>query len=528
MKYDTLTSHISDFKRDDLIIQLSYLAWKAFDLDDIPDSERENFTMVQCFAPRVIAISGALGNNFAAKIPDNLDALNVCKLVVEVDDGVGDPELLEEEKKFTAEALQKSKALQNLGFNETHTLPVIPLLFLQRMMGSQIVPQASRLAPFFRSWEILKNLNQVTGGRVASVLIKILGLEAIDAYRSTFALFSMINGREQDFGRAFINIRKSNIQYNVENLYQISHHTLELVASRLSQPLGLLKDWHDEVMKVHPHYRTFYPLPFYERPLVTSDSLQTEVIGLSSEGTFMCPSPLLFMQGMSTFVFRLLIENKHHFDQNILTDMGHALESYLERTLANIFPTGQIIRVQDDTSRNADFIIELEEYILIIECKRNIDSSLSRTMAIGKHQVETWERIMSALVQCSNTKKNLHKWTPNTTKPILCVVLTESMPTGQEAFFAYIAQTCGALKQLEIEQFELLSIEDFEYQFTICDTTDVMEGVFKNWANYRDNTFINSFVPLSHLKLNPKYRPYRHLDKTFKELFPNLPNPFME
>lgn len=522
MNYQKYVQHISGYQRDSLILQLCNLAWRAFEKTASTDIELQDKTLIECFSPRSVAIAAVFAQNIASnKDPEGFEAFTTAKLMIEIDESVVDQAFLDTEKRTVSNFLKKSKILRQYGFSDEIILPVVPFTILQRITNSQNVIQSSDFSNFIRSWELYKNLNNIYSGNLSEKVNKILGQYPIEAYRSIFAIFSKLNKTESNILKPLFSIGDLD---KLDEL-NISPDTLKLTATRLSQKLSDLKDWHAKVEQLPDVLKKYYPLPFFERPLIHAGEL--DILTGDKTHIYLCPSPRMLIHGMSTFVFRLIADNKHLFKpRNILTDFGTSIELYLTSILPALFPQGKIHRIDDRSSKNADFIIELDNFILIIECKRNIDSSIGRTVVYGEDLINTWERILGALIQCSTTNCNKIQWVSRNNKEVICFILTDSVISGQEAIFSYIATKCGAVAKLGLSHYEIMSLNDFEKIFSASNAEEALNACVKNWKKYRDNFYINNFVPLSNSEIVSRNKPFAHLKTTFKELFPQLKNPF--
>lgn len=98
MNYEQYKQRIRRFTRDDLMIQSSFLSWKAWEIETVPERERMDRVLVRAYAPRVFAISAATGTNFKRAVPGGTNTRDLCKLHLEIADTVSNRQFLAEEK----------------------------------------------------------------------------------------------------------------------------------------------------------------------------------------------------------------------------------------------------------------------------------------------------------------------------------------------------------------------------------------------------------------------------------------------
>ncbi len=529
MRYDSYLNAIESFVRDDVLTQASFLAWKAWAHDEkVPEHEKMNHLFVKAYTPRVFAISAAIGHRFARRQPAGEDVLNLCKGFIEVDDTVSDQSFVAQEKEETIRLARAAKTLGKYKLDESALRFVSLTSFLQRLMCSQWSSQAYGLGHVFRRSLIYRELLKLKPRLSLEIHLREgLRQEEDAALRAGIALFTMLRMKDKpDFGWAFLNVNSSTIQSEISEKYGITHETLKLMAANLTTTFDEMQEWHLESQKVHELYRKYYPLPFYARPFLDAHDISGPFVRKPSDTFIVCPSPELLLAGMST-LFVELLSKKSDRVKGILSFLGDAAEEYLATILPSFFEPSRITRLEKDPHRKtADFIIELDEAFLVVECKRSVNNRLGRTMFTPSTQVKVWEKLTDALEQCSSTIKS-HSSLSNPIKPIICLIVADDDVLTEDGTFAIVVEASGVLKELGIQHFELVSLDVFERLFGQRDHSEIVRLSLEKWARFREHPNISTFHSLNFSKFK-SFRPYNfpHLGQAFDKLLPESANPF--
>ena len=503
MKYSGYVDAIGRFTRDDVLVQASYLAWKAWaENRKIPEQERANHLYVRSYTPRVFAISAAVGHRFAMRRPADNDVLNLCRGFIEVEDNVSDPEFVAREKEQTLQATKVNKVLKDFKLDEGALRFASVTTFLQRLMCSQWSARAIGLSHVIRRSLIYRELLLLKPAiDLGSQVREGLGQEESAALRAGIALFTMLRTKNPDFGWAFLNTDSSTVQADVSEKWGITHQTLKLMSTNLTTTISEVKTWHSEALQVEAPYQKYFPLPFYRKPLVDAHEIDGPIRRKESDTFIVCPSPEMLLAGISTLFVDLLSKRSSEI-KGILSFLGEAAEEYLSKVLPSFFEPSRITRLEKDPSRRiADFIVELDDAFLVVECKRSVNNRFGRTMFTPETQVKVWERLTDALIQCSSTIQT-YPSLANATKPVICLIVADDDVLTEDGTFAIITEVSGVLDELGIQQFELVSIDVFERVFGQRDHSDIVRASTEKWARFRQHPSIQTFHSLSFSKFS--------------------------
>jgi hypothetical protein len=528
MLYDAWKQKIRRFLRDDILVQSSFLNWKAWESDNLSKQQAIDKLYIEAYAPRVFAVSAATGAPRFRSAPEGTTILDLCRSVLEIRENVSDLQFIAEEKTKYVDACAQSQILARYHIDPDVIQFAAPASFLLRTLRAQWDSKSFSMRHIVRSWLIYQKLDRISAGSSEACVERLLRLSAVDAFRSSIALFSMIHGKDLNFAKAFISISTSNFEEGIRERFGIDADTVRLVASRLSLNLAELKAWHEQVLMVPEVYRKHYPLPFYTHPLLDASEIEAPFDVTARDSFYVCPCPYMMLAGSASFIFRLLAENEDIYrPRDIHVDLGHATEMYLADVLPQIFEANRITRINNPAIRNADFLIELDDVVLAVECKKTIGTRIGRTVIAPEDQVKVWEKLTDALEQCASTKQNLTGVSRE--KPFIPIIVADENILGEDGLFALVAETSGMLAQMGIERFEVLSIDQFERIFSTCDHAAVCETSIKKWDEFRLNRSLANFSSLARMNIKKAESgvAFPQLEEAFSQLFANLTNPFV-
>lgn len=94
--------------------------------------------------------------------------------------------------------------------------------------------------------------------------------------------------------------------------------------------------------------------------------------------------------------------------------------------------------------------------------------------------------------------------------------------------YALVAETSGILEKLNIEQFELVSLDSFESIFVQNNHDDIVDKCLKKWIEFRQKNSLSTYVPLKQMNFvrRPDAAGFPHLRQAFDKFFPTFKNPF--
>lgn len=210
---------------------------------------------------------------------------------------------------------------------------------------------------------------------------------------------------------------------------------------------------------------------------------------------------------------------------NMKSIIGSAYETYIKMVLNSIF-TGRNATISKPIQKkkcNADFIIETENAIWVIECKKSIGGVRIRTTASPKDMIDAWERMLEGITQCSGTKVEIESFNKNANKPIIAIVVVADDIIAEGVIFQRMAHESGILSYLKLPYLEILSLDAFERAFVMMEEKDLAEAVMFKWQKIHQGEskmFLCDILDIAPFK-DQKYIPceFPHLTHYNEEIF---------
>ncbi len=200
---------------------------------------------------------------------------------------------------------------------------------------------------------------------------------------------------------------------------------------------------------------------------------------------------LLFYQYNQSLLKNAIGEDeKNNIEKDIKTvndQIGKAYESYINDCLDHYFKKGKskyydleneerrkiVLKKYDNNTSRADFLIETDNYIFVIECKNSIGlrDPFYKSYIHPKEPhplFSTWNRLTGSFNQCFKTEKNLSETFLNKKKKIFYMVVVNEMVIAEPAVFGmcvYYAKDPLFISNLNLTfgKFSMVSLPVFDY-----------------------------------------------------------------
>lgn len=224
---------------------------------------------------------------------------------------------------------------------------------------------------------------------------------------------------------------------------------------------------------------------------------------------FISPSPYIFFFSTS-WLFWVLINNKKL--SNLDNEIGRAVSRYIERLVLHFSNQNQFIKSiknidnypkdiqksKSNTIKHADFLVETENYVFIIECKNSLGlrAPYDSTKKDGLEIIKRWDRISGAFKQCAVSQKTYgqeyaHKKVFNlivVNETVSAQIITWSMYAYYTDFLQEIGLKWGQIACVSFAQFEnLVSTNSLEFFALNCEQQSEKLKLKKNEdINYHD------------------------------------------
>lgn len=525
MRYDDYVQKIRAFKQYDTLLCVTEALWKAWQHEDekLSETQKKELLLVRAYAPRILCIAAATGNNHRNVSPHLKNILDLSRLHLEVDESISDKAFIGTEVDAVAEEISKTPLAK-------YTIPKdlirvsVSTLFLQRLLRSQWDAAAYSMRHVFRGWMIYQHLDQRTGGKAGKAVRTLFNQTPVDAIRSAFCTFTMASDTNE--GKKFqgiFDLNRSNVESDLESRFSIDRETIRQLAVKLSKSVESYREWHDaDVLSLPEVYRKYAPLPLYRSPVIPAEEIWTGKPRGSIENIFLCPSPHIHLASLSDLFVRELLANPQLIEGvNLSSELGYAGEDYLEEALPVIMPDGKIIRLRAGKEKAADFVVECDEAIFVIEAKKCLGGAEAKTISRPIEAVSIWCRLLESYEQCSATiqrdlKSQMGK------KPIIALVVVNDTILGEQGIFDLIAHHAGIHKSLGLEHVEVLSLDQLERTFQNGTTGAITDAIVAKWKAARENPVMGKFYSLAVERRGREPLKLSHLEGAFDAVFPGL------
>jgi hypothetical protein len=525
MKYQEYVQKIRRYKRAALLCTVTEACWKAWALEDadLTEKQKQEILLVRAYAPRVFCISAARGNDYRTAEPFLKDILNLSRQQLDIDDSISDQEFLRLEAEALLSAIAKTDHLGRYKLDDEAVKFATRVLFIQRLLRSQWDIPSYSLRHFMRAWQIYKKLNRRLSGKPGQIIRKIFNQDDIHAIRSAFGIYILAANPDNKTTYGLINVDRARVEDGIEEKFSIDKETIRLVANRISLDFPQYREWHETVLCRPEYYKKYAPLPLYQAPLLMAEEIFETHITRDVESLYLCPSPHLLFGCLSELFIRDLRSNQQMLPGiNLSSELGYAIEDYLQEVLPVLFPNAKIEKVDDSTKgQKADFIIETHDAVFVIESKKALGSAEARMIAGPDSVANVWNRLTESYEQCSSTIKEF-KLRGDGSKPVIAIVVVQDAILGEQGVFDLVAHHSGIHDSLAIKQIEVMSLDSFERAFQFGSPSDVAAAILKKWERARQSPTMDNFYSLSVERRSEQDVRLTHIEASFDELFPGI------
>lgn len=521
MSYHQFTQKIRKYRRDELIFTCAQQCWQAWDKRNLEfDPHFADTKLLNSLTPRIFSISAAVGSNFNRSAVEGETLSRLLRNLI----SIKDPELSKRNAitidKYV-ELVNKSKILKDLGLTRQQLELADVFSIIQRLSRPQLENQNNSFADAMRGLLIFKETDTLSKGLLTEIVKSRINLSPEDFYKAALTVFTLINEQSKEVP-GLLRLDDSVKIEELQRRFGISIDTLKLASSRMSLSYEDLKRWHGGVEKKNSNSPQNYPLPLFDHPLYFIGENEFSFLpnSKSTHLHYLAPSPNLFLGSLRTSLLRTVAAHKDALGTfNLLSKIGEAIESYLNNySLKSLFPEAQVTCVSKSSKKEADFIVEFDEFILIIESKRSINDALARNLAEPSDVVLSWERMLGAFSQCASTRNDLRS-----TKTIINLVLCEEEVLDDANYFLGILDETSFLMDNNIQYTTVMSLAEFENHFYQKNATEVLQFIKTNWDKYRSTRNKASFITDANSEIpNHSVRRITHLDSLFQELFSEI------
>ena len=510
IQYQDYVQQIRAFSRSSMIYsstETSWSIWKRLLDNRLKTDEKPEEIIVKAHVPRIFSISVATGNNHREKLATLGDIVKLSHNYLGVFESINNKKIIESETQDILKYLEESKFIPYPSTDHLKEIAhaTVGGLFLQRTFRSQWDSSSYSIHHVPRLWRIFQLLDSQLDGVPTQIARKIFGMDPIHTVRSAFGLYTMAD-QSKPLGIVDLSIKSCDPEI-IEKL-NIDMETLKLIARKISADSSKFRAWHDTLKIIPKHYRKYAPIPLYDSPLYWE-----------KENEFICPSPDIFIASISDIIFREFRSNPGLFPNiDISVEIGNAFHEYVAEILPHLFPLAKINDWSKLTHsrKNADFVVETDQEIFVIEAKRSIGGTTAKTICSPKDVVFVWERLFQSFQQCAETIKEIRKQGIST-KTIFSFVVVESSVLGDAELFCFYAHHVGILKELGLESIEVLSIEHFERLIISSSIEEIKNKILEKWKQINENPVMKNFYFIRTSNIEKITLPF--LDDCFKSLF---------
>lgn len=498
VNYEDFVKKIEAFEQTSILMSTLRQCWDLFD----KDKKNYRLTPAAIFS-RIFAIAMATESNSDKKItPDELEALSEDYYFIEsgcsydpnslstndpLKRKISDLAFFESEVNNLLLAIDEKKEVKKYNIQKSIVKESLMVNFVQRELGLQFEDYETARRNMARSWAVLKFLGRNLLKENVDINKFLCGsrgfnMQPIAAFTSAIAIISAAKNSQI---QGLFCVENIVIEKSIAIRANIDHGTLKLLASRLAASVESYKAWHTQkVLTLGGYYKKYAPSFIYELPLVDAK----ELISNCPKNAYFCPAPSIFINYVSEMFFKYLRDNEKHLGVNIKSKMGDAYEEYIDLALGNIFPEGHVKEKISDLAneeKKADFVIETDNAIWIIECKKSIGGVRTRTISSPKDIVDSWAILLGACEQCSATAKQLVEQKRANGKPIIPVILIADTIILEGKIFQKMAFNSKIFECLNLEYVEIFPLDMFEEVFISIEEKNIVAAIQKKWAEIK-------------------------------------------
>jgi hypothetical protein len=501
--------------------------YKSFPKESITDNEM----LICAYGSKIVTIALATANEYRNNELDLYNFVELCKCYLSIKDEIikNDEFLFEESEKILNNLKEISE--NDIGIpnqylkkeNIYNTLKKISeRLWFSRCNQSQAnsFRLFGGLNDFYTAYEIIKQLDQLTKGKVLADLKKI-NIDPINFLVSGLNLLAIAQTND-----GFIDLKNINIEENHKSKFDIDEDTCYFVASRISFDESQLKElFKNKILTLPNQYQKYFTNIFTKNPIIHLNSL-------NNDRKFIIACPFSFIRYFPDKLLGQLVEfykqNRKSVVNTFCTRIGDAWALHIQKCLEFMFPNNDVIKLdtikkERNGLRIADFYIKLEKYNLIIEVKSGIGSYDSLSLMLPEHVASLWSRLYEAYEQCSST---IREYKDNKNPVISLVLICDSITNNDLIPFHVFVQDMNILKDLGFDFvnnfIDIMPWNEFEYRLSKTNIEDFITAIIEKWSNV-DST-LDVLQPVRFTQSEKSQHQYQYLKDTEKLLLKHLAN----
>ncbi len=399
------------FKKNDIINIGTKLLWESYKDQEVFKKKFPyvDIEIINRFAPKIIILALATANDFRSKILKYNEFYTLCLEFINIKDPISDKNFLVEESKLIFNNLisfnNKKKKIPSQYLDEKIIRKLEHIIFISRTARQQLEGSEIQIEEFYITFDILCQLNQNTNINFNDQFLKIFNLSPFFFLRSAFCLYAQAATTN---GKIIFN-NYQQVDKKIKEKLHIDDESLKIVASNISYNENHLREiWHKELLSQDNFYQKFFPTPLNHSPIICMHT--------SKSNNYLIPSPRLYIRGVYNAIFSRL----RKYNKILRSAIGNAIENHIFVILKKIFGNSNTYKISPSPNcRSADFRIDLQDYILIIECKTALTDFVGMSIIAPNNIAEIWGSLYKACTQCSETIKTLD--TEKTIVPIILI-----------------------------------------------------------------------------------------------------------
>ena len=454
---------------------------------------------------------------------------------------------------FSSDTRIKNKEIESSYYWSDPGLAVFKSLFLAIKLDSKLSSEKIR--------KKLNNKNYMSG------FLKTHGFSSVEKFHEAlFLVFEIFRNN-----KGVIKLKKVIIHLKaVNNIKKANFSEIE-INDRVKDVLKIISFISITVDIIKSSYKYFKQKlttktvlldsinPFYGKPILEYKE--------NEESLFICPSLYLLLIKINRLFFSLLYqynqsliknyieiekENIEKYIKTINNEIGKSYEAYINDILRhyaekigyqffNLDDEKQKIsdgkrskilqRIKDEKGGQipcADFIIETDNYIVIVECKNSIGLRdpfyKNYSHPDEPHPLlSSWNRMHGSFLQCFKTKNNLHQDLTHKRKMIFYLVVVNEMVVAEAAVFgmyvyhAKLSHQSIKIDELDLKfgEFSMISLPMFDYLIASGSLENFAKTCEENAKLLYNEKDENKLFDRIEASLNILLKPIKHIDPSF-------------
>lgn len=424
----------------------------------------DHYILIHAYAPKLIMLCLATTNNFAGDTLNNEIFYKLCDYYLNVKDPIIDKKFLDNESELILKHLttqDKKYKIPLKYLNQEIIKNTCKIIFISRAARQSHETYYISMQEFYMTYNILLRLNEYAKGKFNETFQNIFELNPLHFMRAAFCLFSI---NKNSNGKILFDT----ITYEdeVKKKLNIDVDLCKLIASKICCfESKLRKEWLEKKVLSQPTlYQKFYPFPL-NTPIIKMDQTNTM--------DYLIPSPALYLRGIREAIFTQLLNN------NISAQIGNAVEDHILIGLQKIFDEGRVAKIPLSEKPSADFCIDLDNCILILECKLSLGAFSNLSIMSPENIADIWSRLYKSCCQCAASVQNFRYQN----KPIIPIVIVSSHITAEALPFQFFAANSNLFKDMEIDHLEFFSWDAFQYYLSKSSITKFVEKLIERKNN---------------------------------------------